>query len=77
MNGFFCFWFLLLIGIFKLTFDKSIETLGVGHNQMILESKASRKKDNHQLLFVSLPDQQGLGFSYFWTKCLRLICWVN
>lgn len=50
------------MGIFKLTFDKSIETLGVGHNQMILESKASRKKDNHQLLSVSLPDQQGLGF---------------
>lgn len=46
--------FLLMLGIFKLIFDKRIETLGVGRDQMILQSKASRKNDNHQLLCVSL-----------------------
>lgn len=33
-----------------------MEALGVGQDQIILEARASRKNDNHQLRFVSLLD---------------------
>lgn len=68
---------LLVLGTFKLTFDKRIERpLGFCCNHLALEFSARRQNEHHQLLLVSLLDRHELlvGSSGFLTFPAKALC---